>query len=66
MKPLLLLSLLLLPTLGCASIFTSIEPTDDGDYIVTRHRARMIAKGEVWRCTPSGNTMTCEQLSTVR
>ena len=49
---------------GCSRAFTSIRKNDDGTYTLTRTTQGLFyAAGHVYRCTETGEGLTCQQLN---
>ncbi len=57
-----LLLLALLSSTGCATQFTSIAPLDDGSFLVTRFRKKLIQHGELFHCAPEEDQFVCTRI----
>ena len=53
----------MLSAAGCVRSYTNIDKAEDGSYTVTAvEQGFWRIHGQVYRCEPSGNTMTCTRI----
>jgi uncharacterized protein YceK len=63
MKKALILLIIGITTVGCATTYTSIQPAGEKSYYITRVKQGFFkVSGALYQCTADGKKMTCSEV----